>query len=166
MNRNRLLVAAVVIGLGALLPAGAQAQTQASLAISANVAANCTISTAPVAFGAYDPLVANLAAAKDATGGVRVTCTKGSVPTIGLDAGSHAAGAVRRMVGDTGDFLTYELYQPDGYTTVWGTGTAAYKGPAAPDRTMRTFAVNGRIPGNQEVGTGNYSDSVLATVNF
>jgi spore coat protein U-like protein len=164
---KRLLIVVAVLGLGALLPAGAYAQTQASLAITANVAANCTISTSPVAFGAYDPLVANLAAPLDATGGVSVACTKGSVPTIGLDVGSHPSGPARRMLGATsGDFLTYELYQPGGYVTVWGTGGAAYTAAAAPNRNARSFTVNGRVPANQDVGTGNYGDSVLATVNF
>lgn len=166
MNRNRLLVLAAMLSVVALLPAGAYAQTTANLAISANVAANCTISTTPVAFGAYDPLVVNVAAPKDATGGVIVTCTKGSVPAIDLDAGSHASGAIRRMLGATGDFLTYELYQPGAFTTVWGVGPAAYTGAAAPNRNPRTFTVNGRIPGNQDVATGSYSDMVLATVNF
>ena len=44
------------------------ATTTANVGVGASVAANCTIGTAPVAFGAYDPVVANAAVALTATG--------------------------------------------------------------------------------------------------
>ena len=51
------------------------ASKNANLDISASVAANCTITTGPVAFGAYDPVGANAAADLLATGSVTVACT-------------------------------------------------------------------------------------------
>jgi spore coat protein U-like protein len=169
MNRNRFLVLAVVLCAAALVPAGASAQSAtANLAVTANVAANCTISTTAVAFGAYDPVVTNAAAAKDAAGSVIIACTKGAVPTIGLGLGANSLGpSTRRMLGVSGDLLTYELYQPAGYTTIWGTsGPNLFSAGASVGRAARTFAVNGRIPGGQDVATGNYTDTVVATVNF
>ena len=68
----------------------------ASLTVSASVSKNCTITTAPVTFGAYDPVTANATAPLDATGTVTVTCTKGAVAK-GLGPGSNAQGATRRM---------------------------------------------------------------------
>jgi spore coat protein U-like protein len=169
MNRNRLLLVAAVIALGALLPAGAYAQSaNTPLLISANVAANCTISTTAVAFGAYDPVVANDTVPRDVAGNVRIACTKGATPTIGLGLGNNASGTVRRMAGSVaGEYLTYELYQPAGYTTIWGTtGANLFAAGASTGRAPRDFAVNGRIVGGQDVATGNYNDSVVATVNF
>jgi spore coat protein U-like protein len=166
MNRNRLLVVAAMLCFAALLPAGAYAQTTANLAISASVAANCTISTTAVAFGAYDPLVTNASAPKDANGGVTVTCTKGSVPTVALGLGSNPSGSVRQMSAGGGNFLTYELYSASDYSTVWGTGTSAYTASAALNKNPRTFTVYGRVPGGQDAATGAYADTVLATVNF
>ena len=162
---KRILVVAV-LGLVALLPAGANAQTTANMAISASVAANCTISVTSVAFGAYDPLVANASAPKDANGSVTVTCTKGSVPTVGLGLGSNPSGTTRQMTAGAGNFLTYELYSASDYSTVWGTGTAAYTATAAVNKNPRTFTVYGRVPGGQDAATGTYGDTVLATVNF
>jgi spore coat protein U-like protein len=169
MNRQRLLFVAAVGCLAALLPAGAFAQSAtANLSVTANVAANCTITTTPVAFGAYDPVVANDTAALDAVGTVRVACTKGASPTVGLGLGGNPSGSTRRMAGSTaGEYLTYELYHPGGHTTIWGTGGAGlFAAGAAPSRAVRTFDVNGRIAGGQDVGTGNYNDTVVATVNF
>jgi spore coat protein U-like protein len=168
MNRNRLFIVAAFLCAAALVPAGASAQT-AALAVSANVNASCTISTNPVAFGTYDPILVNILPANtlDATGGVVIACTKNSAPKVSLGLGSHAAGAVRQMLGPTApDLLAYELYQPGGFTTVWGTGAAEYTPAVAPSKAARTLTVNGRIAGGQDVAVGAYTDSVVATVHF
>jgi spore coat protein U-like protein len=169
MNRNRLLVVAALLCAAALVPAGVSAQSASTnLAVSANVTANCTITTTAVAFGAYDPVVTNATVARDAAGSVIIACTKGAVPTVGLGLGANSTGpGVRRMLGASGDFLGYDLYQPAGYTTVWGTaGVNLFAPGASTGRAARTFAVNGRIPAGQDVGTGAYNDTVVATVNF
>jgi len=67
------------------------ASKNANLDISASVAANCTITTGPVAFGAYDPVGANAAADLLAAGSVTVACTKGSVTTIDLGNGGNSS---------------------------------------------------------------------------
>ena len=83
----------------------------ASLTVTANVSKNCTITTAPVTFGAYDPVTANATAPLDGIGTVTVTCTKGAAAKVGLGAGSNAQGTTRRMTGGAAAFLTYELYK-------------------------------------------------------
>jgi spore coat protein U-like protein len=171
-SRIRLVTAlAAVIGVALVTPLWtpvSAATATASLTVSATVAANCTISTTPLAFGAYDPLVTNAVAALDATGGVVVACNKNTATTVGLALGAHATGSTRRMLDTvSGDFLTYELYQPGGYVTVWGNAAGSWYTPAvAPSKAPRTFQVNGRVAGGQDVSTGSYSDTVVATVTF
>src|SRR5438552_11487927 len=89
-----------------------------TLNVSMGVSNNCTISTAAVAFGAYDPVVANAAAALDGTGTVTIACTKNTAATIGLGLGSYASGAQRRMSDGAGtpSYANYELYQDSGRT--------------------------------------------------
>jgi len=71
------------------------------------------------------------------------------------------------MKDATTDYLTYELYQETGRTTVWGTtGTALLSIGAAPSKAARTFTVYGRIPSGQDLPAGSYTDTVQATVNF
>lgn len=191
MRKLVRLVRAAVVLLGLVTLAGnARAGTATSnLNISATVTQNCLISTTAVAFGSYDPVVANSSTGidKPSTGGtVVVTCTKNSSGVwIGLGLGTHASGSTRRMQGAVNsDFLTYELYQPTATTpnaacpagtgTVWGntqatgvtpTGVTSWGASAA-----KTFNVCGLATKGQDVsGTSageSYTDLVVATVNF
>jgi spore coat protein U-like protein len=167
MNRSiaRVAVAAGALVLGATAPALAQTAT-ANLSVTATVTKNCSITTTPVAFGSYDPIVANAASPLDGTGTVVVTCTKGAGTRIDLGLGSNATGSTRRMLGGT-DLLTYELYTDTGRSTVWGSGAGAGQSiPAAPNKNPRTFTVYGRVAAGQDVGAASYSDTVVATINF
>jgi len=166
MNRTAriaLIFSGVVLGMAA--PAFAQTAT-ANLNISATVNKTCTITTTPVAFGVYDPVVANATTNLDAQGTVVVTCTKGAGTRIDLGNGSNFSASSRRMAGGT-DFLTYELYQDAGRTTVWGSGAANGNNiGAAPSRAARTVNVYGRVPSGQDVSAASYTDTVVATINF
>ena len=167
-------IAAVVAGAPAL--AGSATQ---NLSVTASVAANCTISTSAVAFGAYDPVVANAATALNGNGSVTIACTKGSAPAITLGLGANASGSQRNMkiTGGGSDVLAYELYQPPTTTpgdacsfpgsTVWGTSVATTFTPTAPSsKAGRTYNVCGTVSAGQDVSVGSYQDTVVATVNF
>jgi len=166
MNRSArvaLILGGLALGLAA--PAFAQTAT-ANLSVSATVVANCSITTTAVAFGNYDPVVTNAVTDLDGTGTVVVTCTKGAGTRIDLGLGANASGSTRRMAGGT-DFLTYELYQNSGRTTVWGSGAAAGQTvAAAPSKAPRTFTVYGRVAAGQDVAATSYGDTVVATINF
>jgi spore coat protein U-like protein len=169
----KLSKSVAMVGVGAALTfAGFGSNTNAAtatanLGVTATVTNNCTISTAPLAFGSYDPVVANASTNLDGTGTVVVACTKGSTATIGLGLGSNASGSVRRMGDGSSNFLTYELYQDSGRSTIWSNAGAGLLSPvAAPSKTARNFTVYGRVTSNQDVPAGSYSDTVVATVNF
>src|SRR6185436_6083479 len=107
-NARTLIVAGTtVLGLGATSVILAATQT-ANLPVTASVAANCAISTAAVAFGAYDPAVVNASAALDGQGSVSVTCTTGASTAVTLgeganaNTGSTAAVPLRRMTDGAG----------------------------------------------------------------
>jgi len=166
MNRSAR-VALIFGGLILGFAGSAFAQTATTnLTVNATVAKNCTITTNPVAFGTYDPIVANATTNLDGTGSVVVTCTKGAGTRIDLGLGSNASGTTRRMLGGT-DLLTYELYSDTGRTTVWGSGAGAGQTiAAAPSKAARTFTVYGRVFSGQDVGAASYADTVVATINF
>jgi spore coat protein U-like protein len=166
--RRALIVLASVALAAIASESGLGAQVQStSLTVTASVTKNCTISTSPVNFGAYDPVAAHAAAPLDGTGTVIVTCTKGAPAKVGLGIGSNAQGTTRRMSGGTAAFLLYELYRDPSRTTIWGdTLDTALDVPAAPDRNPRTFTVYGRVAQAQDASVGSYTDTVVATVNF
>ena len=96
-----------------------------------------------------------------------VACTKGAVATVGLGLGSNASGSTRRLTDGSSNYLTYELYQDAGRTTVWGTsGAGLYSPGAAPSKVARNFTVYGRVASDQDVPAGSFNDTVVATVNF
>lgn len=143
------------------------ASATATLSVSATVANNCTITTSSLAFGAYEPVGANTTASLDTSSTVTVACTKGASATIGLNLGTNASGGTRRLADGTGGYLSYEIYQDSGRTTVWGNGGADLLAPGvAPSKAPRNFTVYGRIAGSQDVPAGSYTDTVTATVNF
>jgi spore coat protein U-like protein len=164
------LTAAAGLALGGSF--GAQAGTQTSnLSVTASVTANCSISTLPVAFGAYDPVTANATTPLDATGTVTVNCTSGATGTITLGQGSNPGtgstdAAPARQLKDGGtDVLAYTLYQDAAHQTVWG-NTAGTGVASLGTGTATAVSVYGRIAAGLNAPVGNYTDTVVATVTF
>lgn len=170
LGRKALFVAVSVLALGAGGAAFAGTQ-QSNLSVSATVVDNCAISTTPVAFGNYDPIVANAASAQDGQGTVTVTCTDGTSPAITLgqgsnpDTGSTAAAPLRRMAGGS-DFLAYFLYSDASHTQVWG-DDATVDVDSTGDGASHEHNIYGQISaGQNSANAGAYSDTVVATVSF
>ncbi len=165
--------AVLVLGfLGVLVSAEASAATAtANLSVSATVAATCSISTTALAFGAYDPVGANASSPLDGTGTVVVTCTSGAPAAVTLGQGANAntgstdALPLRRMKDASGAFLSYALYQDNGHTTIWGNTTLTSVAQTG-SGTTSSINVYGRVAAGQNVGTGSYTDTVVATVTF
>ena len=83
----------------------------------------------------------------------------GETTTVGLDAGQNAANAVgttRAMQVAGPDYLSYELYQDAGRSTLWGnSGGSLFTPAAAPNKNPRTFTIYGRVPAGQSSTIGN-----------
>ena len=170
--KGTFLVSAAVVVLGGLQAKPASAGTAtANLSVTATVSADCTISTAPVAFGTYDPVVTNLSTALNGTGTITTTCTTGAAPIITLDQGANPTGGstaavpVRQMASGS-DRLGHFLYQNVGRTTVWGNTVGSAPSSVAGTGVAQNFTVYGAVTGGQNVPTGSYADTVGATVTF
>ena len=172
--QRQLPVCAMVL----LLAGGARAGTS-TLSASVTVSNNCTVSTAALAFGTYDPIGTHRSggANLDASGSVTIACVRGVAPSIGLGLGANASGITRRMIAGAGEYLDYELYKPATATAgaactfsgavVWGTaGSNLFSASAAPDKVARTYNVCGTVAAGQDPAIGTYSDTVIATVTF
>jgi spore coat protein U-like protein len=156
----------------AAIPFHASAATQtANLTVSATISANCTISTAAVAFGAYDPVVTNASAALNGTGTITTTCTTGASPVITLGQGATPAGTstdaapLRRMASGA-NRMAYALYQNTGRTTVWGNTPGTAPPAVAGTGLAQNTTVYGQVSGGQNLPAGSYADTVVATVTF
>ncbi len=147
------------------LPASAE-----DLAVSATVISSCAIVTAPVAFGNYDPMVAQASTALDAQGSVTVSCTSGSTAHILLgqglnpNAGSDAAPA--RQMASGANRLSYNLYTDATRLDAWGNTDLTGVDQLGSGTASPAIVVYGRIPFGQNVVAGAYTDTVAATVTF
>ncbi len=161
LSKTRAVALAVGL-LASSMPAHADTAT-ANLAVSATVVAACSVSSGTLGFGTYNPTAtSNL----DASTTFQVTCTRGTSATVGMNLGANASGSVRRMINGT-DYLSYELYQNAGRTTVWGSsGGGLLSLSAASSNSAQTLTVYGRVTQSQDVAVGSYTDTVVMTVTF
>jgi spore coat protein U-like protein len=107
----------------------------------------------------------------DSTGSITVLCS-GVLPTdlitIEIDGGSSSNPANRYMLNGLIS-LNYNLYLDPSRMLIWGNGAngTSVLGPLAiADQTPTTWTVYGRISPMQNVSAGNYSDTVMVTVQF
>ncbi|SEI88474.1 Csu type fimbrial protein [Frateuria terrea] len=166
------LAAAVLIALSSLGGTAYAATATSDLPVSASVTATCTIdASGGLAFGAYDPVVTNASTDLTGQGTIDTTCTNGASVTVTLgqganaDTGSSDAAPVRRMLSGASDYLSYQLYSDSGRSTVWG-NTAGTGAPVTGTGTVVSTTVYGLITAGQNVPSGSYSDTVVATVTF
>lgn len=128
-------------------------------------ATTCTITSSPgVDFGSYDPVTGTQA---DGASTVQVSCNGNATVTLAISSGPGSFG-MRQLLG-LGDSLNYNLYTDATRQTVWGDGTGGTQTVSLTIRgAPRTgiFTVYGRIFSGQDVGVGNYSASLVMTVNF
>jgi spore coat protein U-like protein len=144
----------------------------ANLTVTANVNATCKLSNSvAVAFGTYDPVLANASTPLDATGSFDIKCTKGSSGTMKLGSGlynANAVGTTRALkAASSANYLNYDLYTSNARSTVWNdtTNTVVY-GPAA-NASASTQTVYGRIPAAQvNAVADSYADTVVVTVTY
>ena len=150
-----------------------------SLRAAAARSATCTVSTAGVAFGTYDP---TLSTADTMIGTASLNCTyllTGVSATLSLAAGNSGTFANRTMLQGT-QTLTYNLYLDAAHTQIFGDGmsgtdtfTGCYVGlavscPGGGDTSGMTYAVlvYGLLPARQDIGAGIYGDTLVLTVTY
>lgn len=95
------------------------------------------------------------------TGSLGLNCTKGLPYHISLNNGLQANKKQRRMKGEQGDYINYDLYQDAAHTTPWDsnlseTGTGK----------ETSLTIYGSIPQQPAVKPGSYTDTVTVTVSW
>jgi spore coat protein U-like protein len=147
--------------------AGAASPATTTLNVSANVASNCIVTAAPLAFADYDA-----SGTVDGSANLSVRCSTGTPYTVKLGAGLNGTIA-QRLLSDGTNSLEYNLFTSAARTTVWGetvgTNTVADTGRGMSSTKANTHTVYGTIANsaaNQDVPTGLYTDTVAVTVEY
>lgn len=172
-TKNNVFVAVSLLGIFAADGLALAATATSSAQVSVNVPRKCSISAAALNFGTYDPFGANATADLDASSTIDVVCNKNASVSIGIndgqnpDTGSSADVPLRQLANAT-ERLRYDLYADSSRTSVWGdiggTKTQAYT--SASKNTVTSLTVFARVPQNQDVADGAYTDQITATVLF
>jgi len=160
---NPCIKAILVAAMGVAFANSALADTKTTtFNVTATVLSSCSVSATDLEFGDYDPTAAgNL----ESTSTITATCTKGTTYAIALGQGQNTSRQMKLSSGP--DLLDYELYQPGGYTTIWGdVGSGATVAQTSTDGGPIDYAVNGRVTAGQYVTAGAYTDKVLVTVTY
>ena len=173
MIRSSLLSLALV-GAGLVAAPAFAGSVTGSLDATATVANSCSISSVTaIAFGTYDPAVANASSPLDAAGAINVLCTKGGAFQVQLDQGANADAAstclapVRQLKDANGDLIKYDIYSDTGRATAWACDVSNQVAQTSASASAPTnLATYGRIPPAQDVPAGSYSDTVTITVSF
>ncbi|TPG54869.1 Csu type fimbrial protein [Sphingomonas glacialis] len=134
--------------------------------IGAVVTNSCVVSTTAINLVNVD-LIST--AARDATGGMAVTCTNGAGWSAAADAGNGtgATPGARQMVSGA-DVLDYALYSDAARTILWGDGTAGTQAIA----DTGTGSVQNKViyasvlPGQVTAHAGTYADQINVTVTY
>jgi spore coat protein U-like protein len=131
------------------------------------VSAVCTVSTAPVDFGSYNVL---LTAATDTESSITVSCneTPPATVTISIGPSPNSGGFDPRQMKLSGgnEFINYNLYTDSGRTQIWGDGSGSTftMTEMVFKRAPWIATVYGRIPPEQNVSIGSYSETLTVTI--
>ncbi len=120
-----------------------------------------------VIFGDYEPLSG---ANKESNGSISVLCDDNVWITLSIGASPNSGGFnPRKMLNTTfGDLMNYFLYRNISKSEIWGDGSpGTYTIYQKLSRNQgRPFTVYGRIPGGQDVGVGEYGESLVITLEY
>ena len=149
------IIAAVTMYSAAAMAAGST--DSSNITVQANVISTCRVtSTNNVDFGDYDP-TDDTADDTDGVGWARFRCTKNT---------SYGIYIVRNnQMSDGTDTLNYELYSDAGLSSAYPTASVGTPDSAASNGVIQAD-IYGKIPKEQDVEAGNYSETVAFTVEY
>jgi spore coat protein U-like protein len=170
MKLTKLFVVLATFGATVFVSDGSvrAAQTpDSTFHVTAKVVANCTLTTRDFAFLAYDP-IAGTGDTVDVTWTIR--CTKNAPNlqiTIGQGNNWSGADSTNGMASTTTgitDVLKYQLIRPsDGAR--WNNATLTIPSPSS-GFADESIAIRARIASGQDPSAADYSDTVIATLNY
>lgn len=175
MIRRFALASAILITAGSAAPAMADftnGTATSDINVSATVISSCSISTTPLAFGDYDPLVTHATTDLDATATVTTTCSNGGgIKYIRLGQGANATtgstnlNPERRLKNSGNGYINYNIYLDSERILIWGDDISSSL-PVFVTGSAQNTTIYGRIPAGQAADATTYSDTVVATVEW
>lgn len=155
------LCAALALVVVPLQGSGAGTSTT-TLAVGVTVVSNCKVAAAALTFANY---VSGQTENVDTTTTLSYSGCPNESLKFELNDGNNVQGSYRGMRSSGGSVLGYQLYRNANYNSLIGTGSNAVSF-TAPSSGSGTVTVYGRIPANQSVPAGSYTDTIGVTLTF
>ncbi len=164
---------ALLIGCLVLFATGERAGAitgSANLAVTETVVNSCSVVIgSSLNFGTFDITSPN---PQNGVGIVSITCTDGAPAYVTLGqgqnpgSGSSDPSPIRQMAASgTTDHLLYQIYRDAAFTQPWG-NTQVTGQPLTGTGVSQSAQVYARVLPGQNVASGTYVDSVLATITY
>lgn len=136
----------------------------ANLGVSITIEATCAISSvSDVAFGTAGLLNAEI----PATGSFQVQCSDDTDYMISLGTGTGTgATTAQRAMSDGTEAVTYSLYHDASHTLVWGEDSGTDTLSASGTGSTQSYTVYGLVPVQTTPPAGDYSDTVIISVDY
>lgn len=153
---SRITIASILASTSA---ASYAASGTTSFDVSIQVLSSCSISASNLTFSSIST---GTTSNTDATSSLTVNCSNGTPYSIALGNGANYSN-VRRMAWGA-SHIEYVLHQDSSRSTEWNSNLVKSGTGSGGDQT---FTVYGRVPSGQNItNTGNYGDTVIATITY
>src|SRR5471030_596629 len=180
MGEKNSLLLAILAAATLTLTAGAQAAgtLTGQIGVQLIISTGCTVGNGSTTggtnqwgtlnFGNYADLTSIINGSVTGANGsaVTITCSTGLTPTLSLNGGLAATGAVRAMTS-SGNKISYRLFSDAAHTTEISINTPV---TLTTGTTAQNIPIYGRVlPGDQTSTTpaaGTYNDTVVATLSW
>ena len=137
----------------------------------------CTITAAAATDVDFGSALSTATTPSNAQGSVTAQCSALTPYTIALNAGANAATAndvtTRRMINTdaavtTNNYVGYQLYSNATRTTVWGATAGTNTVAGTGNGLAQAYPIYGQVanPSVNNAATGNYQDTVTATITY
>lgn len=129
------------------------------------IGAQCSITSVPtLSFPSYD--VFDLAATTTSQN-AKINCNGNLASmTVGIGKSATSGTIAGRQLAFGAARLNYNIYKNSGYSNLWGDGTAGTTALVVNNPTRDTSVpIYGKIDPGQDVPVGDYSDTVVLSVN-
>lgn len=158
------------IGIGSICTGTPQTGTSlVSAQLDMTVTNDCiTISAPDVSFGSA-PLAKNFPTVSQT---ISVTCTKGSLYTVGINNGTYPNSSGVRNMANGSNRLSYDIYKGSNTTTRWGSSgsdrwSSNVSTGVSSDGLMRTYNYTAQVlPGQATPPQGTYNDTLVVDLAF
>jgi spore coat protein U-like protein len=166
MKQNAFLVSMLVVPFGWCTASRVMAATDsATFQVTIEIQAACEIAaTNDLDFGTHGVLSSFV----DSATTVDVQCTNTTPYSLRLSqgVGIGASVASRLMTGPGGATIAYSLYSDAGRTVVWGDTPLVDAVAGVGTGSVQSYQIYGRVPAQATPGSGQFADTVTATVEF